>query len=81
MRKVVLYQLLSLDRVAEEPGDWMFAAERIHQRVVIRVLDQPVVDAYIPAYKGRRGLRCATNECGKFLVGAILMHHGHNLLI
>lgn len=24
MRKVVLYQLLSLDGVAEEPGDWMF---------------------------------------------------------
>ena len=23
-RKVVLYQLLSLDGVAEEPGDWMF---------------------------------------------------------
>jgi hypothetical protein len=23
MRKVVLYQLLSLDGVAEEPGDWM----------------------------------------------------------
>ena len=26
MRKVVLYQLLSLDGVAEEPGDWMFDA-------------------------------------------------------
>ena len=24
MRKVVLYQLLSLDGVAEEPGDWFF---------------------------------------------------------
>jgi dihydrofolate reductase len=24
MRRVVLYQLLSLDGVAEEPGDWMF---------------------------------------------------------
>jgi dihydrofolate reductase len=24
MRKVVLYQLLSFDGVAEEPGDWMF---------------------------------------------------------
>jgi dihydrofolate reductase len=24
MRKVVLYQLVSLDGVAEEPGDWMF---------------------------------------------------------
>lgn len=24
MRKVVLYELLSLDGVAEEPGDWMF---------------------------------------------------------
>lgn len=24
MRKVVLYQLLSLDGVAEEPSDWMF---------------------------------------------------------
>ncbi len=24
MRKVVLYQLLSLDGVAEEPGDWLF---------------------------------------------------------
>lgn len=24
MRKLVLYQLLSLDGVAEEPGDWMF---------------------------------------------------------
>ena len=27
MRKVVLYQLQSLDGVAEEPGDWMFAAD------------------------------------------------------
>jgi dihydrofolate reductase len=27
MRKVVLYQLLSLDGVAEEPGDWMFDAD------------------------------------------------------
>ena len=26
MRKVVLYQLQSLNGVAEEPGDWMFAA-------------------------------------------------------
>lgn len=26
MRSVVLYQLLSLDGVAEEPGDWMFEA-------------------------------------------------------
>lgn len=26
MRKVVLYQLLSLDGVAEEPGDWLFDA-------------------------------------------------------
>lgn len=28
MRKVVLYQLLSLDGVAEEPGDWMFDGGR-----------------------------------------------------
>ena len=28
MRKVVLYQLQSLDGVAEEPGDWMFAADQ-----------------------------------------------------
>lgn len=28
MRKVVLYQLLSLDGVAEEPGDWFFDADR-----------------------------------------------------
>ncbi len=28
MRKVVLYQLLSLDGVAEEPGDWMFDGDR-----------------------------------------------------
>ena len=27
MRKVVLYQLQSLDGVAEEPGDWMFGAD------------------------------------------------------
>jgi dihydrofolate reductase len=27
MRKVVLYQLLSLDGVAEEPGDWFFDAD------------------------------------------------------
>ena len=27
MRKVVLYHLLSLDGVAEEPGDWMFDAD------------------------------------------------------
>ena len=27
MRKVVLYQLLSLDGVAEEPSDWMFDAD------------------------------------------------------
>jgi dihydrofolate reductase len=31
MRKVVLYQLLSLDGVAEEPGDWMFD---VHQGVI-----------------------------------------------
>ncbi len=28
MRKVVLYQLLSLDGVAEEPGDWLFDSDR-----------------------------------------------------
>ncbi len=28
MRNVVLYQLLSLDGVAEEPGDWMFDTDR-----------------------------------------------------
>ncbi len=28
MRKVVLYQLLSLDGVAEEPSDWMFDVDR-----------------------------------------------------
>lgn len=28
MRQVVLYQLLSLDGVAEEPGDWMFEGDR-----------------------------------------------------
>lgn len=28
MRKVVLYQLLSLDGVAEEPGDWFFDTDR-----------------------------------------------------
>jgi dihydrofolate reductase len=28
MRKVVLYQLLSLDGVAEEPGDWFFDVDR-----------------------------------------------------
>jgi dihydrofolate reductase len=28
MRKVVLYQLLSLDGVAEEPGDWVFDGGR-----------------------------------------------------
>jgi dihydrofolate reductase len=28
MRKVVLYQLLSLDGVAEEPGDWMFDGDQ-----------------------------------------------------
>lgn len=27
MRKVVLYQLLSLDGVAEEPGDWLFDSD------------------------------------------------------
>jgi dihydrofolate reductase len=27
MRKVVLYQLMSLDGVAEEPGNWMFGAD------------------------------------------------------
>jgi dihydrofolate reductase len=28
MRKVVLYQLLSLDGVAEEPGDWLFDVDQ-----------------------------------------------------
>lgn len=28
MRNVVLYELLSLDGVAEEPGDWMFEVDR-----------------------------------------------------
>lgn len=28
MRQVVLYQLLSLDGVAEEPGDWMFDGDQ-----------------------------------------------------
>ena len=28
MRKVVLYQLLSLDGVAEEPSDWLFDADQ-----------------------------------------------------
>jgi dihydrofolate reductase len=28
MRDVVLYELLSLDGVAEEPGDWMFEVDR-----------------------------------------------------
>jgi dihydrofolate reductase len=28
MRRVVLYQLLSLDGVAEEPGDWMFDVDQ-----------------------------------------------------
>ena len=28
MRKVVLYELLSLDGVAEEPGDWMRDSDR-----------------------------------------------------
>ena len=27
MRNVTLYTLLSLDGVAEEPGDWMFEAD------------------------------------------------------
>ena len=28
MRKVVLYQLQSLDGVAEDPSDWMFGRRR-----------------------------------------------------
>ena len=36
-RKVVLYQLLSLDGVAEEPGDWFFDGGR-------RALRQPRQD-------------------------------------
>jgi dihydrofolate reductase len=42
MRDVVLYTLLSLDGVAEEPGDWMFEADEAvftHLAAVIRSQD------------------------------------------
>jgi dihydrofolate reductase len=38
MRKVVLYQLLSLDGVAEEPGDWMAKADEALFENLARVI-------------------------------------------
>src|SRR5215217_2615240 len=58
-----------------------FAAERIHQRVVLRMRNKREVGAYITAYKSRGGFRSAPNEFGKFLFGDVCMRHGRNLLI
>jgi len=39
VRRAVLYQLLSLDGVAEEPGDWMFDADEAIIENLARVID------------------------------------------
>lgn len=44
MRKVVLYTLLSLDGVAEEPGDWMFDVdEEVFDNLARVIQDQDAV--------------------------------------
>ncbi|WP_179966083.1 hypothetical protein [Modestobacter altitudinis] len=40
MRQVVLYQLLSVDRVAEEPGDWVFDVDEEVFANLSRVIDR-----------------------------------------
>jgi dihydrofolate reductase len=40
MRKVVLYELLSIDGVAEEPGNWMFDVDEILVENLGRVIDR-----------------------------------------
>ena len=45
------------------------AAERTHQREVVRVRKKRDVGAYVPANKGRGGLLSAPNKLGEFLLG------------
>lgn len=60
MRRVVLYELLSLDGVAEEPGDWMFNVDeavfdnlaRVIERQDAVVLGRGTYDYWVDYWSG-----------------------------